>query len=107
MTMNSVVADRMDSALADQLAVDVTQAMVRIDSTCGKEALLARQLETRLKALGVGRVWCEQVDAERYNTLWEVDSGRPGPHLLFTGHLDTKPVCEGWTRNPFDGAIEQ
>ena len=29
-----------------------------------------------------------------------------GPHLLFTGHLDTKPVCEGWQRDPFDGAIE-
>lgn len=104
--MNSVVVDKFDNALAGDLAIEVTQDMVRIDSTCGKEARLARQLENRLKALGVGRVWCEQVDAERYNTLWEVDSGRPGPHLLFTGHLDTKPVCEGWTRDPFDAAVE-
>ena len=105
--MNSVVMEKFDNALAGELAIDLTQHMVRIDSTCGKEAWLARQLESRLKALSVGKVWCEQVDAERYNTLWEIDSGRPGPHLLFTGHLDTKPVCEGWTRDPFDGAIEQ
>ena len=35
-----------------------------------------------------------------------MDSGRPGPRLLLTGHLDTKPVCQGWQRDPFDGAIE-
>jgi acetylornithine deacetylase/succinyl-diaminopimelate desuccinylase-like protein len=104
--MNSAVIDRLDDRLASRLAVDVTQRMVRIDSTCGKEARLASDLEARLKDLGIGRVWREQVDAERYNTLWQVDSGLPGPHLLFTGHLDTKPVCEGWTRDPFDGAIE-
>jgi len=104
--MNSAVIDRLDYQLASRLAVDVTQQMVRIDSTCGKETRLASDLAARLKDLGIGRVWREQVDAERYNTLWQVDSGIPGPHLLFTGHLDTKPVCEGWTRDPFDGAIE-
>jgi len=104
--MNSAVIDRLDDQLASRLAVDVTQQMVRIDSTCGKETRLASDLAARLKDLGIGRVWREQVDAERYNTLWQVDSGIPGPHLLFTGHLDTKPVCEGWTRDPFDGAIE-
>lgn len=104
--MNSAVIDRLDDKLASDLAVDVTRQMVRIDSTNGKEDRLASDLEAQLKDLGVGRVWREQVDAERHNTLWQVDSGLPGPHLLFTGHLDTKPVCEGWTRDPFDGAVE-
>jgi acetylornithine deacetylase/succinyl-diaminopimelate desuccinylase-like protein len=86
--------------------VGVTQDMVRTDSTNGKEGSLGRQLATYLKSLDAGRVWCEDVFDGRVNTLWEIDSGRPGPHLLFTGHLDTKPVCEGWTRDPFDAAIE-
>jgi len=105
--MDAVIEKELDGSLASELAIGVTQEIVRTDSTCGKEGKVAFQLADRLKALGVGKVWCDQVDAERYNTLWQVDSGREGPHLLFTGHLDTKPVCEGWTRDPFDGAIEQ
>jgi len=105
-TMTSRVLEKVGSSLATDASIGITQEMVRIDSTNGKEDILARQLETRLKSFGVGKVWCEKTYEGRLNTLWEVDSGKPGPHLLFTGHLDTKPVCEGWQRDPFDGAIE-
>jgi acetylornithine deacetylase len=103
--MTADVLEKVDRHLAKKISVGVTQDMVRTDSTNGKEGGLGRQLATYLKALGVGRVWCEDVFDGRVNTLWEIDSGRPGPHLLFTGHLDTKPVCEGWTRDPFDASI--
>jgi acetylornithine deacetylase len=95
-----------DRHLAQATSIGITQEMVRTDSTNGKEAHLGLALADHLKSLGVGRVWCEEVFDGRVNTLWEIDTGRPGPHLLFTGHLDTKPVCEGWTRDPFDAAIE-
>jgi acetylornithine deacetylase len=104
--MTSAVLEKVGSSLATDASVSITQEMVRIDSTNGKEDTLARQLESRLKSFGIGKVWCEKTYEGRLNTLWEVDSGKPGPHLLFTGHLDTKPVCEGWQRDPFDGAIE-
>ena len=104
MLSNSI--ELVDRHLAQSVSIDITQQMVRIDSTNGKEDALARDLETRLKALKVGKVWCEKTYEGRLNTLWEVDSGKSGPSLLFTGHLDTKPVCEGWQRDPFDGAIE-
>src|ERR1700730_18533552 len=104
--MNVPVLERLASSLAAKTAIDFTQDMVRIDSTNGKEDALARQLEARIASLGVGKVWCEKTYEEGPTTLWEVDSGRPGPPLLFTGPLDTKPVCEGWHRDPFDGAIE-
>ena len=104
--MNATVEEKLASALAARTAISFTQEMVRIDSTNGKEDALARQLEAMIASLGVGKVWCEKTYEGRLNTLWEVDSGRPGPRLLFTGHLDTKPVCEGWERDPFDGAIE-
>jgi acetylornithine deacetylase/succinyl-diaminopimelate desuccinylase-like protein len=104
--MNAPVLEKLASSVAAKTAIDFTQEMVRIDSTNGKEDTLARQLEARLAALGLGKVWCEKTYEGRLNTIWEVDSGRPGPRLLFTGHLDTKPVCEGWQRDPFDGAIE-
>jgi acetylornithine deacetylase len=104
--MTADVIDSVDRHLAKDVSVGVTQNMVRIDSTNGKEGFLGRQLADVLKSFGVGRVWCEEVFDGRVNTLWEIDSGRPGPHLLFTGHLDTKPVCEGWQRDPFDASVE-
>ena len=104
--MNTQTLDKLDASTAAETAIGLTQEMVRIDSTNGKEDALARDLEARLKSLKVGKVWCEKTYEGRLNTLWEVDSGKPGPSLLFTGHLDTKPVCEGWQRDPFDGAIE-
>ena len=104
--MNTQTLDKIGASSAAETAIGLTQEMVRIDSTNGKEDALARDLETRLKALKVGKVWCEKTYEGRLNTLWEIDSGKSGPHLLFTGHLDTKPVCEGWQRDPFDGAIE-
>lgn len=103
--MAADVLEKVDRHLAKEVSVGVTQRMVRTDSTNGKEGDLGRQLASYLESLGVGRVWCEDVFDGRVNTLWEIDSGRPGPHLLFTGHLDTKPVCEGWTRDPFDASI--
>ena len=104
--MNTQTLDKIGASTAAETAIGLTQEMVRIDSTNGKEDALARDLETRLKALKVGKVWCEKTYEGRLNTLWEVDSGKSGPSFLFTGHLDTKPVCEGWQRDPFDGAIE-
>jgi acetylornithine deacetylase len=105
--MNARVLEKVGASLAADTAIGLTQEMVRIDSTNGKEDALARDLERRLKSLRLGKVWTEKTFAGRLNTFWEVDSGKPGPRLLFTGHLDTKPVCEGWQRDPFEGAIER
>ena len=37
------------------------------------------------------------------------DSGRPGQHFVFNGHLDTFPAGppELWTRHPFSGDLER
>ena len=104
--MTADVIEKVERHLANEISLVATRDMVRTDSTNGKEGGLGRQLSDYLKSFGVGRVWCEDVFDGRVNTLWQIDSGRPGPHLLFTGHLDTKPVCEGWTRDPFDAAVE-
>ncbi|MEX0810274.1 MAG: M20 family metallopeptidase [Dongiaceae bacterium] len=34
------------------------------------------------------------------------DGNRGGPTLLLTGHSDTVPIGEGWSRNPYGGEID-
>ncbi|MBR5641676.1 MAG: M20/M25/M40 family metallo-hydrolase [Firmicutes bacterium] len=35
-----------------------------------------------------------------------LDSGKPGPVIYLNGHLDTVRLCEGWTRPPYEGVVE-
>ena len=56
--MNALVFEKVGASLAAETSIGLTQDMVRIDSTNGKEDTLARDLEAKLKSLGVGTVWC-------------------------------------------------
>lgn len=46
----------------------------------------------------------QPVAPHRFNVILILDSGRPGPHLMFNGHTDTVSV-EGMTIDPFAGEI--
>lgn len=46
----------------------------------------------------------QSVTPNRFNVILLLDSGRPGPHLMFNGHTDTVGV-EGMTIDPFAGEI--
>jgi acetylornithine deacetylase/succinyl-diaminopimelate desuccinylase family protein len=52
----------------------------------------------------------ERVEAEpgRTNVVATLDSGRPGPTLLFNGHLDVVPIVDAslWEHPPFDAVVE-
>jgi acetylornithine deacetylase/succinyl-diaminopimelate desuccinylase-like protein len=56
--------------------------------------------------MGFDRVWLQDALPERPNAVGTVDSGRPGPTLVLTGHVDTKPVCVGWADDPYSGRLE-
>ena len=82
----------------------ILQRLVRIPSQTGEELAAA-------EAFGG---WC--ADAGLEVMLQEVAPGRPnviarwkvgrGPHLLLTGHLDTVPIGENWTRDPFGAEVD-
>ena len=76
--MMSRVLEKVGSSVATDVAIALTQEMVRIDSTNGKEDELARHLEARLRSLRIGKAWCEKTYADRLNPLWGIDSGRVG-----------------------------
>jgi acetylornithine deacetylase/succinyl-diaminopimelate desuccinylase-like protein len=86
-------------------AVVLTQEIVRIPSVVGEEAELSGFLLSRLRALGFDRVYQQEALPGRANVVGVVDSGRPGPTVVLTGHIDTKPVCVGWDSDPYSGGV--
>ena len=87
-------------------AVALTQETVRIPSVVGEEGELARTLHARMARMGFDDVYLQDVLPGRPNVVGVADSGRPGPTLVLTGHIDTKPVCVGWTGDPYSGRLE-
>lgn len=97
-------------ALADLVDTDdvvaLTREMVRTSSVVGEERELSDALRARMSKMGFDRVYQQEVFPGRDNVVGVVDSGRPGPTLVLTGHIDTKPVCKGWDSDPYSGKLE-
>lgn len=96
------VLERVDT----DLAIRVTHEFVRIPSVVGEEGEAGRFLLDQMRRLGLPGATLQEVYPGRYNAIARLDSGRPGPVIVLTGHMDTKPVSLGWTREPFGGQIE-
>jgi acetylornithine deacetylase len=87
-------------------AVQLAREMVRIPSVVGEERELSDALAARMRAMAFDEVYHQDVLPGRRNVVGVVDSGQPGPTLVLTGHIDTKPVCVGWEADPYSGRIE-
>ncbi len=87
-------------------AVALTCELVRIPSVQGEEGEIARYLQGRMGRMGFDDVGLQDALPDRPNVVGVVDSGRPGPTLVLTGHIDTKPVCVGWSGDPYSGRLE-
>jgi acetylornithine deacetylase len=83
----------------------LVQQMVRIPSVTGEEKALPQFLAARWREMGLEGVELHEVIPGRFNVVGVVDSGSPGKTLVFNGHLDTVPVCQSWTLDPYGGEI--
>jgi acetylornithine deacetylase/succinyl-diaminopimelate desuccinylase-like protein len=98
-----IVAAALDGVRRD-LALGLTQELVRTPSVVGEEEAVGHILARQMTDLGFERVRLEEALPGRFNVIGEVDFG-PGPNLVLTGHMDTKPVCVGWDLDPYGGEI--
>jgi acetylornithine deacetylase len=84
-------------------AAALLSALVRIPSVSGEEAALRDEVVGWLHGKGLSAVGSGR------NVLATID-GAPGSDpargLLLLTHIDTVPVGPGWTRDPYDGAVE-
>lgn len=81
--------------------------MVRFKSYSGApgESELARFMVDRMRALGL-EAFTQEVAPGRVNAIGRWRGAGGGKSLLFNGHLDTNPVTEGWTVDPWGGVYD-
>jgi acetylornithine deacetylase/succinyl-diaminopimelate desuccinylase-like protein len=86
-------------------AVDLVRQVCRIPSVLGQEGHLAAFLADVMRDSGFESVALEPVLPGRPNAIGEISLG-PGPRVVLTGHMDTKPESHGWQRaGPFSGDL--
>lgn len=78
--------------------------MIRFKSYSGSpgESALAHFMVDAMKGVGLD-AFLEEVEPGRFNAIGRWRGSGGGPSLLFNGHLDTNPVTEGWTVDPWGG----
>jgi acetylornithine deacetylase len=104
-TGTTEVTQRVLSHLDLDRAVELVQEVCRIPSVLGEEGPLASYLASVMRDSGFEGVELQPVLPDRPNAIGEVRLGA-GPRVVFTGHMDTKPVSHGWSATePFSGAL--
>lgn len=102
--MTDAVAAALAAIDTDRLD-DLVAQVCRIPSVLGDEGPLASFLHDLMKESGFEATALQPVVGNRPNALGELAFG-PGRRVVFTGHMDTKPVSHGWTVTaPFSGEI--
>jgi acetylornithine deacetylase/succinyl-diaminopimelate desuccinylase-like protein len=85
--------------------IELVQEVCRIPSVLGEEGPLAAFLHDVMRESGFEATELQPVLGDRPNALGELSFGG-GPRVVFTGHMDTKPVSHGWTATePFSGEL--
>jgi acetylornithine deacetylase len=111
---------RLLGRIDETACLDFLAAMVRHKSysqTPGERELAAFMMQ-RMRALGL-EAELTPVDqppngppdiaggADRVNAVGRLRGTGGGKSLLFNGHVDTNPVSEGWTVDPWAGKVDQ
>jgi acetylornithine deacetylase len=90
--------------LDEQAVIKLTAELIRRPSVTGAEKSVVELLANFLSDHGLPvRLDAAAPDRPNLTCLWGADEG---PTLLLTGHSDTVPIGNGWTRDPFAGEID-
>src|SRR5262245_6642469 len=85
-------------------SLELLAALIRDKGSSGTpgEGDLARFVVDAMQRLGL-EASLQEVEAGRMNAIGRWRGRGGGKSLLFNGHLDTNPVTEGWTVDPWGG----
>jgi acetylornithine deacetylase len=99
---------RLLSRIDAAASIEFLAAMIRHKSYSGtpEESELARFMVESMKGIGLSAE-LQTVPEGRFNAIGRLKGTGRGPSLLFNGHLDTNPVTEGWTVDPWGGVYDK
>jgi acetylornithine deacetylase len=98
---------RLLASIDARRSLDFLAAMARYKSYSATpgESDLARFMVENMKGLGLAAE-LQEVETGRYNAIGTLKGTGGGKSLLFNGHMDTNPVTEGWTVDPWGGLYD-
>ena len=88
-------------------AVDIARELIRVDSqnpTSNEERVASYITDLLSKWKIPYRI--QEVSAGRPNVIATVEGRERGANTVFLAHMDTVPVGEGWTKDPFGAEID-
>ena len=86
-------------------ALEHLKKLVSIPSASGNENEVAEYCYRTVEAAGF-RAEKIPTDDGRFVVYAEMQGGRPGKTLLFSGHIDTVPVVGGWDTDPHTAVLK-
>jgi acetylornithine deacetylase len=92
----------------EKACLDFLSKMVRHKSYSQTEGErdLARIMVQEMKEIGLEADLQPFDGGERFNAIGRLKGIGGGKSILFNGHLDTNPVTEGWTVDPWGGLVD-
>jgi acetylornithine deacetylase len=107
--MSKPMSDDLLRRIDEKACLDFLASMVshKSYSQTPGERELALYMADRMRALGL-EVELVPVEGEgdRVNAVGRLRGTGNGKSLLFNGHIDTNPVSEGWTVDPWGGKVD-
>ncbi|MFE8115967.1 M20 family metallopeptidase [Brenneria goodwinii] len=102
-----MTSEQLLTSIDTQYCLNFLASMVQHKSYSATEGerRLADYMVEQMRALGLSAE-LQPVPGERYNAIGTLHGAGGGNSLLFNGHLDTNPVTEGWTVDPWGGKID-
>jgi len=90
--------------------IGLSQQALRIKSLSGEEESVARFFVKEMHAAGLDAE-LQPVPASAnmgasFNAIGRLKGSGGGPSLMLNGHIDHNPVCDGWTKDPYGGLVE-
>ncbi|MBB6635649.1 M20 family metallopeptidase [Cohnella thailandensis] len=99
----SGLADRFEEEELLRIVRDLVR--IRTENPPGGEEAAALYIQRILKKEGI-EARLQSVAPGRANVTAVLEGIRPGPTLLYNGHLDVVPAGNAWTKEPFEALIQ-
>jgi len=102
--------DAVTAKVDEKGVVDLAREALRIQSLSGEEEKVARFFVDSMRNVGIEAelqpVPESPLMGASFNAVGRVKGSGGGNSVMFNGHIDHNPVCDGWTKDPYSGVIE-